>query len=332
MIAFHGDSFVPPELCRLLYLSVPEEFHVAVAFHNRPTSYVTRGALATCRGDQIHVNLNEVCNSAFRQGIPGAPTVRARRTLLDTCYHEFGHVATLDECEAVGDAYMSGRGHSYLEGLADDWCDQRIAMLLEHDGRLAQPRSLTGYLGLRVARLVGGWHDGLTGHRQGVQVASGAGASLVSEVRCRRTGGQLSAGDVLASLYISPWADINAYEVLRRASADVGIDYLDAAGRHHKLYTWGDLPLLQRRLDRQLLRRICFEAREFRIGVFSDLDGLKRKLLICVICARRELPRPTLFGDLRRRRHLTETEVERYGLVLRAHSREHLDSGADAEY
>ncbi len=129
------------------------------------------------------------------------------------------------------------------------------------------------------------------------------------------------------SLGISPRDHINAYEVLRRASADMGIDYLDAAGRHHKLYTWGDLPLLRHRLDRQLLR--SFEAREFRIGAFSDL---KRGLLICLICARRGLPRPTLFGDLRRRRHLTETEVDRYGLVLRAHSREHLDRGAEAEY
>ena len=325
MIAFHGDSLVPAELCRLLYLTVPEELHVPVVLHNRPTPLVSRGALATCWGDQIHVNLNKVYNSASWGRIPRALTVRVWRTLLETCYHEFGHVATRHECEAVGDAYRSDRGHMYIEGLANDWMDQRIAMLLEHDGRLAQPRALTGYLGLRVARLTKGWHEHWRRRRQGVQVEGSVRAALVSEVRCRRTGGQLSAGDALVSLDISPRDYANGYEVLRRASADMGIDYMDAAGRHHKLYTWGDLPLLRCRLDRQLLRRVCFEAREFRIGVFSDLDGLKRELLICSICARRGLPRPTLFGDLRRRRHLTETEVERYGPLLRVHSREHLD-------
>ncbi len=132
------------------------------------------------------------------------------------------------------------------------------------------------------------------------------------------------------SLDISPRDHTNAYDVLRRASAGIGIHYLDAAGRHHKLYTWGDLPLLRRRLDPQRLRRVYFEAREFRIGVFSDLDRLKSGLLICLICSRRELPRPTLFGDLRRMRRLTETEVEQYGPLLRAHRREHPDWGESA--
>ena len=171
MIAFHGDSLVPPELCRLLYLSVAEEFHVPVAFHNRPTSYVTRSALATCRGDQIHVNLNEVYNAALRQGIPGAPTVRVWRTLLDTCYHESGHVATWHYLEDVEYADMSYREHMCVEGLADDWRDRRIAMLLEHDARLAQPRALTGYLGLLVARLMSDRPRHMTGHRPGVEVA-----------------------------------------------------------------------------------------------------------------------------------------------------------------
>ncbi len=332
MITFHGDSLVPAELCRLLYLTVPDELHVPLAFHNRSTPLIRPEWLASCCGDQIHVDLNKVFNAALRKGNPGALTVRVWRKLLETCYHEFGHVATWHEFEASGAAYDTDRGYLYAERLADDWKDQRIAMLFEHDGRLAQPRALNGYLGLRVARLVGGWHDGLTGHRQGVRGAGTVEAKGVREVRCRRTGGQLSAGDVLVSLGIYPRDHINAYEVLRRASADMGIDYLDAAGRHHKLYTWGDLPLLRHRLDRQPLRRVCFEAREFRIGAFSDLDGLKRGLLICLTCARRGPPRPTLFGDLRRRRHLTEAEVERFSWLLRAHSREHLDRGAEAEY
>ena len=328
MIQYSGDSLVPAELCRLLYLTVPDELHVPVAFHNRPTPLVDRRALASCHGDQIHVNLNKVYAAALLGLNPGAPTVRVWKTLLNTCYHEFGHVATWREVEAVGDAYWSDRGHSYVEGLADDWCDQRIAILLEHDGRLAQPRSLTGYLGLRVMRLMDRWHRTLTAHhRRGSPNNGSVRAAVVREVRCRRTGGQLSAGDVLVSLDISPRDYVNAHEVLRRASADIGIDYLDAAGRHHKLYRWGDLPLLRRRLDPQRLRRVYFEAREFRIGVFFNLDGLKRELLICSICARRDLRQHTLFGDLRQRRHLSETEVERFSPLLQAHSQEHANRG-----
>ena len=86
MITFHGDSLVPAELCRLLYLTVPEQLHVPVAFHNRPTPLVSRGALATCHGDQIHVNLNKVYNSALWERTPGALTVRVWRTLLGICY------------------------------------------------------------------------------------------------------------------------------------------------------------------------------------------------------------------------------------------------------
>ena len=166
---------------------------------------------------------------------------------METCYHEFGHVATRHEFEAVGDAYWSRRGRMYIEGLANDWMDQRIAILLEHDGRLAQPRALTGYLGLRIARLTNGWHEHWRRRRQGVQVEGGVRAALVSEVRCRRTGGQLSVGDALEYIGLPR----RAYRVLRRASADIGIEYTDAAGRRHKFYTWGDIPELAHRLRRR---------------------------------------------------------------------------------
>ena len=246
MIAFHGDSLVPAELCRLLYLTVPDELHVPVVFHNRPTFPLSRGLLGACNGDQIHVNLNKVYDAALWRRNPGAPTVRVWRTLLETAYHEFGHVATWREIEAVGDAYMSDRGDRYIEGIADEWKDQRLAMLLEHDGRLAQPRLLTGYLGLLVARLVNSWHECLMGRRQGVGVAGSVRANFVREVRCRRTGSQLSAGDALANIGLPR----SAYWALRRLSADVGIDYTDSAGRRHKLYTWGDLPILAERFRR----------------------------------------------------------------------------------
>jgi hypothetical protein len=36
MIVFHSDQLVPPELCRLLYQTVPEERHAPVIFFNQP--------------------------------------------------------------------------------------------------------------------------------------------------------------------------------------------------------------------------------------------------------------------------------------------------------
>jgi hypothetical protein len=70
--------------------------------------------------------------------------------------------------------------------------------------------------------------------------------AFVKEVRCWRTGGQLSAGEALERIGFAR----KAYRELRQASVDIGIDYTDSAGRRHKLYTWGDLPILAERLMR----------------------------------------------------------------------------------
>ncbi len=323
MIQYYGDPLVQPELCRLLYLTVPEKFHVPVTFHNRRNTEGRRyllGDYALADGaPRINVYLNPIYAAARGYGSRAAVLWK---TLLDVCYHEFGHAATAKEREHVSvEAYHhDDRASRYVEGLADAWRDRRLAILLDHDPRLSQPHLLSGYLGARVARQMKWWAE----HQDDDQQIK---ARLVKETRMLKAGGQLSAGDALLSLDISPRDHTNAYDVLRRASAGIGIDYLDGAGRHHKLYTWGDLPLLRRRLDPQRLRRVYFEAREFRIGVFSNLDGLKRELLICSICARRDLRQHTLFGDLRQRRHLSETEVERFSPLLQTHGREHADRG-----
>ncbi len=70
------------------------------------------------------------------------------------------------------------------------------------------------------------------------------------------TGGQLTAGDVLHKLHVEPYDYTNAYILLRRVSEGIGVDYVDRAGRHHKLYTWGDVPLIAERFDRAELREI----------------------------------------------------------------------------
>ena len=124
---------------------------------------------------------------------------------------------------------------------ANDWRYRQIERILRWDPRLAQPRYITGYLGARIAK----WYVAAKEVRP---IRSHRDFLFVKERRCRNTGGQLCSGDVLRLLYIEPHNYTNAYEVLRRVSADVGIDYVDGAGRHHKLYTWGDVPDLAQRL------------------------------------------------------------------------------------
>jgi hypothetical protein len=51
----------------------------------------------------------------------------------------------------------------------------------------------------------------------------------------------------------------NDRRLLRRVSDGVGIDYTDGAGRRHKLYTWGDVPILAERIaacSEELVRRV----------------------------------------------------------------------------
>jgi len=234
MIPFHGDQLVPPELPRLLYLTVPEELHVPVVFHNRPSFYVPPNALGVCTGDQIHIDLNHIYDDAQRRG--GSISVWTWKLLLDVCYHEFGHVATWGDIQAMRGTYRTDRVRLWGESLAEGWKNVRISVLLDHDVRLAQPKLIKGYLGLRIAKLM----DRFRGFRGAV----GAVLLYAKEVRSHQTGGQLFAGDVLKCLGMPP----DAYRELRRVSEDVGIDYWDSAWRLHKLYTWGDLPVLNARL------------------------------------------------------------------------------------
>jgi hypothetical protein len=238
VIQFHGDSLVPPELCRLLYVTVPDELHVPVTFHNRPTIDVPEGAIAACTdANRIDVDVNDIFYETGRRLAKEAISVGLWRRLLEICYHEFGHVATWPEALACA-PYSTDQGKADVEGLADRWMNQRMAILLDHDPRLEQPRLLKGYIGARISRLM----DQLMSASEGGSRKN----AYVKEVRSRRTGGQLSSGDVLRHLGVSE----SAYRELRRVSADIGIDYVDSAGRKHKWYVWGDLRLLESRLKK----------------------------------------------------------------------------------
>jgi len=232
---------------------VPKKYHVPVRFHNRRKkgvhdSYYALGSFSSTKSPHIDINLNPIYNASLRRsGRYGyALSTAVWHRLLDTCLHEFGHSATCVEAHRMNqreyDAeYGYGRVYEATERLANDWMNHQTERLLGWDPRLAQPRYITGYLGARIAK----WYATV---KEMSTLRGRPHFLFVKERRCRNTGGQLCSGDVLRWLDIKPDNYTNAYEVLRRVSAEVGIDYVDGAGRHHKLYTWGDVPKLAQRL------------------------------------------------------------------------------------
>ncbi len=247
MIEFYKDNLVPFELCRLLYEAVPKEYHVPVRFHNQRRKHLYResgiypaGSVRIPRHKKpspIDINLNPIYE--FKEKTEHsfsalAPSAALWRLLVEVCLHEFGHVATKEKMFRMNQhEYHAGDGRVYdaTERLADQWRDHRIARVLKVDPRLGQPTYMSGYLGARLSK----W---------GKLVKDIPGYSpFIVERRCQMTGGQLTAGDVLRKLNIQHHSYTNAYALLREASKGIGVDYVDRAGRRHKLYTWGDVPL-----------------------------------------------------------------------------------------
>ncbi len=263
MIRFYKDNLVPSQLCRMLYEAVPKEYHVPVRFHNRRRNdvhgesgpYPLGSVLLSRHKDPspIDINLNPIYEASHRweQGRESysatAPSPAVWRLLVEVCLHEFGHVATQKEMFSMNQHEyhaegLYGRVYSATERLADEWRDRRIAKILRIDSRLGQPRYMSGYLGARL-------------NKWGKSVKDEPGYfPFIVERRCQMTGGQLTAGDVLRKLDIRHHNYTNAYALLREASEGIGVDYVDRSGRHHKLYAWGDVPLLAERFDRTRLR------------------------------------------------------------------------------
>jgi hypothetical protein len=250
MITFYKDTLVPPELCRLLYQVVPVQYHVPVRFHTRfppEMSYRTHGYMGMRNFEQssgdsyIDIYLTPIYS--YGCGKYQTPSTGLWHLLLGICLHEFGHVATQHEVswweQAEYEAEPLGRAYRHIEQLADCWKDRIIAGILRDDPRLGQPRRLRGYFGALLTR----WNAEVKHVKCGSSYAA-----YVSEMRCRRTGGQLTTGDVLELLRIPREKRKTAFPLLRKLSTGIGIDYLDGAHRRHKLYTWGDLPLVTERL------------------------------------------------------------------------------------
>ena len=284
MIRFYKDNLVPAELCHMLHEIVPKKYHVPVRFHNRRRKDV-HGEVGRCPlgsvtpksngyPSHIDINLNPIYKAMVWDtgSLPCAPSSALWRLLVEVTLHEFGHVATwrtalkMNQHE-YGAEYGRGRVYKTIEHLANEWMDQSIARILRHDPRLGQPRFMTGYFGARLVK----W-------KKQVKDISGN-YTYIMERRCNHSGGQLTAGDVLRQLDIDPHSYTYAYVLLRRASQGIGINYTDRAGRRHKLYTWGDVPLLAGRLEVANLR-----TRSYLTGVkgsdpsdswlVEDLDDL----------------------------------------------------------
>ena len=243
MITFHNESLVQPELCRLLSQSVPEELHVPLIFHARRIAEAERGVMGQTRwpDPRIHISLGMVWAS------PWSSSAGLWRELLALCYHEFGHVATHWAHDFVSWREYAKHRDSYrwVERQADEWAERRLAIVCDRDSRLGQPTRIRGYLGARLTQYM----------NRVAQCEVGSGkAAFVREWRFLKTGGQLTAGDMLRRLNCDPSMYSNAYRLLREASEGIGIDYTDGAMRHHKLYNWGDGASLAARFDLGRLR------------------------------------------------------------------------------
>jgi hypothetical protein len=267
LIEFHGDKLVPPELCTLLYHAVPKSAHVPVRFFNWHDAYGERrqeksrgystpfGTFMPGKRPWIGINLNAIYFKAADYHHPRlAPSTAVWRTLLEVCLHEFGHSATREIIERMNrHEYETGWGRVYrrTEQLAEDWKDLHLGRILTYDPRLGQPRCITGYLSALLARRRVELRKQIS-QSDGANERPSVRASYFKEQRCWKAGAQLTSGDVLRELGLDPRLYPNSYGVLRRASGDVGVDYLDGAGRRHKLYAWGDVPLLRERMQDRL--------------------------------------------------------------------------------
>ena len=249
MITFTRDTLVPPELCRLLYQTVPTEYHVPVIFNNHSAQIGYRSELGGSYfpiQEVISINLHMIYSHAVRSWANDSLASILWRELVRICYHEFGHAASREQALQVAFAEYraKGRGYKWVEKLADDWMNERLQVLLHHDTRLTQPAKIGGYFGARLSRR----YRALK-HASNKSDGS-AKAQLVAECRYMKTGGQYTSGGMVRELrWDGELPYRKRYAVLRQISAGMGIDYVDGAGRKHKLYTHGDALVLQRRLS-----------------------------------------------------------------------------------
>jgi hypothetical protein len=237
---------VSPALCKLLYDTVPEEWHVPVVFLRWETSGDPERSsdVATSFCNDICPRIEIYLNTVLTMGLskderipPGAPSFRVWYALVETCYHEFGHIADPYAQELSKEAYWESEyACSVAEAHADTFAARLMARLADFDKNIAQPRWL-GYLSIRMNNL---------SHHGKFSWASDRPAWL-SEVRCSLSGGQMTTGDVARALGMERGSkQMRQYEddrqvrlpnhrLIYRVAADLGSKYVDRSGREHSL-------------------------------------------------------------------------------------------------
>lgn len=231
MIEFHNDHLVSPDLCKLLYDTIPEDLHVPVVFVPHTKKYSTSG---TCYWDHIKLFLQGVFYGGFNRG-SGSVDFGIWQYMLKVAYHEFGHLATYEDMLPVSqNAYESDFGERRrIEHAADKWAEIKLLELAEHEKRLCQPQGLGPYFDGRIVKLKRSRHH-----------------KFLKNYRCYKTGGQLSTGDV--AKYCETWKPKGWWKpdtrLIRRLAKDLAFEYIDRAGRLHMFFAWGDLPEIKRRV------------------------------------------------------------------------------------
>ena len=219
-------------LCKLLYDVVPEKLHRPVIF-----SYGRRHMPKGHKGgrgvtDYYHIWLNLEAIAFDGVGNGGSRRAGIWRQMLETSFHEFGHIA----CEH----WKSSHNGYWLphEIEAREKADEWIRKILACDDRLYQP----SFLGL-VDVIHGKFRKEM--HRKYPKEISWR---ELKDYRCHVTGGQLSVGDVASRLYRNFGTFDKKKRLIHKHGDDLARVHVDTAGRHHHFWVWGDVPIIAQRL------------------------------------------------------------------------------------
>ena len=240
MMNFYNDRLAPAKLCRLLYEVVPEKFHRSVIFsYGRGHMPKEHKSSTGCANDRyVWLNLESI---AFYARGCAARRARVWREMLRVGFHEFGHIAS-GHCAAgfpVEERYKhDGRFHQHIEDQANVKADEWMKTVLANDSRLCQPDFL-GVVDIIASRNRARFRSEPINWRE------------LKDYRCHLTGGQLSIGDVVNSLFRESYRlrRNRVYRLIRQVGDDLARVHVDSAGRHHHFWVFGDLQIIAERLS-----------------------------------------------------------------------------------
>jgi hypothetical protein len=236
MITFWNDHLVSPVFCKLIYDTVPIEFHVPVVFFPHTKDF---GVAGRCYYDRIDTNLQEIFYFFHYKKF------ELWKELLNTTYHEFGHIAT-DPFHSYlsNDAYETNlQTYYFVEGLANEWADHALLRLAENDKRLYQPYTLGPYFDGRIIKFKNAYHKAFGYPNR---------SWTINERRKYISGGQLSANEVARGTNAYIYSNGNYLHpdtrLINKLAVDLAYPYIDHRGYKHQFFAWGDLPEIIRRV------------------------------------------------------------------------------------